>query len=277
MVKIRCFVDTAPVLLAPEAAPLSFCYCWCQLCFRRGGKEEEKVSLLGGCFRDFGGFCSWQSVFSSSEFAHRFSSSSSRYWLYRQTHRHTHTYNTHARSHRLETLSNTLSSSMARGREGLEAERARRHKTSQKRSSETPWTTRKVSRGAIRNAPRSRFPVLDHRTDRKSTTRPRPHTPHSKINRKWQNPKITALAKLVPRNGNVPSEPETRCFLNNHAHTRHPYNRGRSSSPSKGATIERKKKTYSSFTQDGYYDFSSLASGAAAAAAFFDRSARAVR
>lgn len=32
----------------------------------------------------------------------------------------------------------------------------------------------------------------------------------------------------------------------------------------------------SSFTQDGYYDFSSLASGAAAAA-FFDRSARAVR
>lgn len=241
MVKIRCFVDTAAVLLAPEAAPLSFCYCWCQLCFRRGGKEEEKVLLLGGCFRDFGGFCSWQCVFFFRVRAPIFFFFSLlALQTNAQTHtRTTHTYNTHARSHRLETLSNTLSSSMARGREGLEAERARRHKTSQKRSSETPWTTRKVSRGAIRNAPRSRFPVLDHRTDRKSTTRPRPHTPHSKINRKWQNPKITALAKLVPRNGNVPSEPETRCFLKNHARTRHPYNRGRSSSPSKGATIER--------------------------------------
>lgn len=108
MVKIRCFVDTAPVLLAPEAAPLSFCYCWCQLCFRRGGKEEEKVLLLGGCFRDFGGFCSWQSVFSSSEFAHRF------FFLLllaigstdKRTDTHTRTTHTHA--HTDSKLSRTL-------------------------------------------------------------------------------------------------------------------------------------------------------------------------
>lgn len=126
----------------------------------------------------------------------------------------THTYNAHAHTHRLETLSNTLSSSMARGRDVPEAEKGRRHKTSQKRSSQPPWTTRKVVRRAIRTAPRSRFPVPD---PRKFATRPRPHTPHSKINRKWQNPKITALAKLVPRNGNLPPEPETRSFLKNHA------------------------------------------------------------